>query len=71
LLQWDSELLARLLGHTEAEQESLRRGLLERAVGLQSLTDHPVNIQEIITAFEQAVTQQEPVPGIQQRGGFL
>lgn len=64
LLQWDSELLARLLGHTEAEQECLRNGLLERAVGLDSLTDQPVNIQEVIAAFEQAVTRQEPVPGI-------
>lgn len=57
LLQWDSELLAQLLGHTAAEQECLRSGLLERAVGLDSLTDRPVNIQEVITAFEQAVTQ--------------
>jgi lipoate-protein ligase A len=64
LLQWDSELLAQLLGHTAAEQERLRSGLLERAVGLDSLTDHPVNVQEVITAFEQAVTQQEPVPDI-------
>jgi len=64
LLQWDSALLAQLLGHTAAEQECLRNGLFERAVGLDSLTDHPVNIQEVIAAFEQAVTQQEPVPGI-------
>jgi lipoate---protein ligase len=64
LLQWDSKLLAQLLGHTAAEQERLRSGLLERAVGLDSLTDHPVNVQEVITAFEQAVTQQEPVPDI-------
>jgi lipoate---protein ligase len=64
LLRWDSEPLAQLLGQTEAEQECLRKGLLERAVGLHSLTDHPVNIHKVITAFEQAVTQQEPVPDI-------
>jgi lipoate-protein ligase A len=57
LLQWDSELLAQLLGHTEAEQESLRTGLLERVVGLHSLMGHSVNIYEVITAFEQAAMQ--------------
>lgn len=64
LLQWDSELLAQLLGHTAAEQECLREGLLKRAVGLHSLTAHPAHVYEIIAAFERAVTQQEPVPGI-------
>jgi lipoate-protein ligase A len=60
LLHWDSELQAQLLGHTEAEQEFLRSGLHERAIGLHSLTGHPVNIHEVIATFEQAVTQQEP-----------
>jgi lipoate-protein ligase A len=65
LLQWDSEPLAQLLGHTEEEQELLRRGLLERAVGLHSLMGHPANIHAIIAAFERAVTQQELMSGAQ------
>jgi lipoate-protein ligase A len=61
LLHWDSKTLAQLLGHTEEEQELLRSGLPERAVGLDSLTGYAANVHEIIAAFEQVVTQQEPV----------
>ena len=51
LLHWQSEQLARLLGHTPAEQELLRRELPQRAVGLDELTQRPITVQEIIQAF--------------------
>lgn len=52
LLHWESEFLTRLLGHTPAEQELLRRELPTRAVGLDELTPKAVTVQEIIQAFE-------------------
>jgi lipoate-protein ligase A len=52
LLHWESERLARLLGHTLAEQELLRRELPARAIGLDELTPHTVPTQEIIQTFE-------------------
>jgi len=55
LLHWESDLLAQLLGHTPAEQETLRAGLATRAVGLDSLAGRPVLAQEVIDAFEQAL----------------
>lgn len=55
LLSWQSERLARLLGHTPAEQALLRRELPERAVGLDELAQHAVTVQEIIQAFETAL----------------
>jgi lipoate-protein ligase A len=52
LLRWESETLARLLGHTPNEQELLRRKLPERAVGLDELANRCVTAQEVIEAFE-------------------
>jgi len=58
LLSWHSERLAHLLGHTPAEQELLRRELPQRAVGLDTLAQRSITVQEIIQAFEIAL--QEP-----------
>jgi lipoate-protein ligase A len=55
LLSWESEKLARLLGHTPMEQDLLRRELPARAVGLDELTKRSVTAQEIIQAFETAL----------------
>ncbi len=55
LLHWDTELLAQLLGHTPAEQELLRTGLFERAVGLDRIAGRLVTAHEVIDAFEQAL----------------
>jgi lipoate-protein ligase A len=51
LLHWNAGQLARLLGHTPAEQELLRTTLPERAVGLDELTGYAVETREIIQAF--------------------
>ncbi len=61
LLNWDSEPLAQLLGHTAEEQELLRSGLAERAVGLANLTGQVISVHDVINAFEQAVLCQESV----------
>jgi len=37
LLHWETETLAQLLGHSPKEQDILRTGLLERAIGILSL----------------------------------
>lgn len=55
LLHWDASLLAQLLGHTPSEQELLRVGLTERAVGLDRIAGRPVTAREVIDAFEQAL----------------
>jgi lipoate---protein ligase len=55
VLDWDTTLLAYLLGHTQEEQTRLRIGLQERAVGLYTLTGHTISSVEIITAFEQVL----------------
>lgn len=55
VLHWDTELLAQLLGHTEEEQQLLRTGLLERAIGLDVVVGHVVSVDEVIAAFEQVV----------------
>lgn len=55
LLHWDTEQLAQLLGHTVEEQDLLRTGLRERAVGLDELAGRPVGIKEIIAAFERMI----------------
>ena len=52
LLSWESETLARLLGHTPAEQDLLRRELPRRAVGLDELAKRVVTATEVIQAFE-------------------
>ncbi len=54
LLHWDCERLARLLAHSPAEQELLRRTLPERAVGLDELAGRSVMAQEVTRAFEAA-----------------
>jgi lipoate---protein ligase len=55
LLQWDTGMLAQLLGHTHEEQLVLREGLLERAVGLDALAGRVVGAEEVIAAFERVV----------------
>ncbi len=55
LLNWESEHLARLLGHTPAEQELLRRELPRRAVGLDELAQRTIAPQQVIQAFERAL----------------
>ncbi len=52
LLHWEVEPLVQLLGHTLEEQTILREGLLERAVGLDTLAGRVVTAQEVIAAFE-------------------
>ena len=52
LLQWETETLAQLLGHTAEEQAVLREGLDERAVGLDTLAGRKVTAEEVIAAFE-------------------
>ncbi|GAC1392602.1 MAG: ligase [Ktedonobacteraceae bacterium] len=52
LLRWDTDLLAYLLGHTDEEQRLLREGLLNRAVGLDTLAGRVVTANEVREAFE-------------------
>ena len=52
LLHWESEMLARLLGHSSEEQAILREGLLERAIGVDTLAGRTVAAEELIAAFE-------------------
>ncbi|MBV9228260.1 MAG: ligase [Chloroflexi bacterium] len=59
LLHWDTTVLSQLLGHTPEEQELLRQGLCERAVGLDTLLGWPVGADEVIAAFEHIVTSGE------------
>jgi lipoate---protein ligase len=59
LLHWDTGTLARLLGHTAEEQELLCQGLLQRAVGLDTLAGRSVGVEETITAFEASMKAKE------------
>ena len=52
LLNWESETLATLLGHSSEEQELLRRELPKRAVGLDELAKRTVTAVEVMHAFE-------------------
>jgi lipoate-protein ligase A len=52
LLHWQTEPLVQLLGRTPEEQAILREGLLERAVGLDTLAGRAVTAEEVIAAFE-------------------
>ena len=52
LLHWESDTLARLLGHTPEERAILREGLLERAIGVDILAGRAVLAEELIEAFE-------------------
>jgi lipoate-protein ligase A len=56
LLKWDTEPLVELLGHTPEEQTILREGLPERAVGLDTLAGRAVTAEEVIEAFEEALS---------------
>ncbi len=55
LLRWDTERLAMLLGHSPEEQEVLRVGLRERAIGLDELAGREVGAEEAMRAFERAM----------------
>jgi len=55
VLHWENELLAQLLGHTDDEQALLRAELPERAVGLDELVGRSVGIEEVMSAFAEAL----------------
>jgi lipoate-protein ligase A len=55
VLHWETARLAQLLGHTDEEQDLLATGLLERAVGLDTLLGRVITYEEIINAFESYV----------------
>lgn len=55
LLHWDTRILADLLGHTAEEQELLRQGLPERAVGLDELAGKAIGFNEVMAAFEHTI----------------
>ena len=55
VLHWDTTLLAQLLGQTAEEQDVLRVGLFERAIGLDVIAGRAVSVHEVIAAFEQVV----------------
>lgn len=55
LLNWESETLAIVLGHTDEEQHLLRQELPERAIGLDRLMGREVKAPEVIAAFEKAL----------------
>jgi lipoate---protein ligase len=52
ILHWETTQLAQLLGHTDEEQELLATGLLERAVGLDTLLSRVITYEKVINAFE-------------------
>jgi lipoate-protein ligase A len=55
LLHWETDTLARLLGHTTEEQEQLRIGLYERAVAVDTLAGRNVTANEVIEVFERVI----------------
>jgi lipoate---protein ligase len=55
LLHWETETLANLLGQTRMEQELLRAGLYERAVGIDTLVGRVLTGEEMIAAFEEVM----------------
>jgi lipoate-protein ligase A len=55
LLHWETDTLAQLLGHTLEEQAILREGLLERAIGIDTLAGRVVSVEGIIAEFEQVI----------------
>ena len=57
LLHWEAETIAQLLGHDAEEQAILRAGLLERAVGLDTLAGRAISAEEVIAAFEETILQ--------------
>jgi lipoate-protein ligase A len=60
LLHWETEMLAQLLGHTPEEQVILHEGLLERAIGIDTLAGRVVSPQEVIDAFEEVISSIRP-----------
>ena len=63
LLRWETEMLAQWLGHTPVEQDILRRGLPERAVGLDTLAGRIIAPEEVIAAFELVIGSLPLQPG--------
>lgn len=57
LLHWETATLAQLLGHTSEEQSLLGEGLLERAVGLDTLAGRTINADAVIKAFETVISK--------------
>lgn len=55
LLHWETETLAKLLGHTPEEQALLREGLHERAVGIDTLAGRVITTEELISTFEKVM----------------
>jgi len=55
VLHWETTQLAQLLGRTDEEQYSLATGLLERAVGLDTLLGRVITYEEVINTFENYV----------------
>jgi lipoate-protein ligase A len=55
LLNWESNTLAALLGHTQEEQMILREGLRERAIGLYELAGRAIPVGAIIETFERTL----------------
>jgi lipoate-protein ligase A len=52
VLHWETTQLAQLLGQTDEEQQLLATGLLERAVGLDTLLGRVITYEEVINTFE-------------------
>jgi lipoate---protein ligase len=55
LLHWDTEKLAAILGHTPQEQTTLREGLRERAIGLDTLAGQSTPAATLIATFERTL----------------
>jgi lipoate-protein ligase A len=59
LLKWETEPLVELLGRTIEEQAILREQLPERAVGLDTLAGRTISASEVISSFEEALSEME------------
>jgi lipoate-protein ligase A len=57
VLHWETETLADVLGHTPAEQAKLRDGLVDRAIGIDTLAGRVIPVEEIVAAFERVVVE--------------
>lgn len=55
LLQWKTDALAYLLGHTAEEQHLLREGLQQRAIGVDTLAGRSVTAEEVREVFEDTI----------------
>lgn len=65
LLHWETETLAKLLGHTPEEQSLLRTGLLDRAVGIDTLAGCVITAEELITTFEKVMHNHYDLDSVQ------